>query len=171
MAADALADAIKRTYADTEGDVAVITSPPGNALLDERVTAFRGQIATKYGALNVVSEKTGDATKAAGYKIMLDLIDEYPELRGVFAADVSIAQGAAQAVGDASCLASSMNSIADPSEDGQAKSAVGKVFLLRLAVRRSNVSLLGPPFAHPPAFPPTHPDVNTSPRRRLSVNP
>lgn len=98
MAADALADAIKRTYADTEGDVALITSPPGNASLDERVKAFRGQIPTKYGALNIVSEKTGDATKATGHKIMLDLIDEYPELRGVFAADLSIAEGAAQAV-------------------------------------------------------------------------
>lgn len=98
MAADALADAIKRTYADTEGDVALITSPLGIASLDERMKAFREQVATKYGALNIVSEKTGDATKATGYKIMLDLIDEFPELRGVFAADLSIAQGAAQAV-------------------------------------------------------------------------
>lgn len=99
MAADALADAIKRTYADTEGDVALITSPPGNAS-DGRVKAFRGQIATKYGALNIVSEKAGDASKATGYKIMLDLINEYPELRGVFAADRSLAQGAAQAVAE-----------------------------------------------------------------------
>jgi ribose transport system substrate-binding protein len=99
MAADALADAIKRTYADTEGDVALITSPPGNAS-DGRVKAFRRQIATKYGALNIVGEKTGDATRATGYKIMLDLINEYPELRGVFAADRSIAQGAAQAVAE-----------------------------------------------------------------------
>jgi ribose transport system substrate-binding protein len=100
MAADALADAIKRTYADAEGDVALITSPPGNASLDERVTAFRTQIAKKYGALNIVSEKAGDARKATGYKIMLDLINEYPELRGVFAADLGIAQGAAQAVAE-----------------------------------------------------------------------
>jgi len=100
MAADALADAIKRTYADTEGDVALITSPPRNASLDERVKAFRAQIAIKYGALNIVSEKTGEAMRASGYKIMLDLINEYPELRGVFAADLSIAQGAAQAVAE-----------------------------------------------------------------------
>jgi ribose transport system substrate-binding protein len=99
MAADALADAIKRTYADTEGDVALITSPPGNAS-DGRVTAFKAQIATKYGALNIVSEKASDTTKATGYKIMLDLINEYPELRGVFAADLSIAQGVAQAVAE-----------------------------------------------------------------------
>jgi ribose transport system substrate-binding protein len=100
MAADALANAIKRSYADTEGDVALITSPPGNASLDERVKAFRGQIAAKYGALTIVSEKAGDAMKATGYKIMVDLINEYPELRGVFAADASIAQGAAQAVAE-----------------------------------------------------------------------
>ena len=98
MAADALADAIKRTYADTEGDVALITSPPGDASLDERMKAFRGQVATKYGALNIVSEKTGDATRAFGHKVMLDLINDYSELRGVFAADPNIAQGTAQAV-------------------------------------------------------------------------
>ena len=87
-----------RTYADTEGDVALITSPPGDASLDERVKAFREQVATKYAALNIVSEKTGDATRAFGHKVMLDLINDYSELRGVFAADPNIAQGTAQAV-------------------------------------------------------------------------
>jgi ABC-type sugar transport system substrate-binding protein len=42
--------------------------------------------------LNIVSEKTGDAARAFGYKVMLDLINDYSELRGVFAADPNIAQ-------------------------------------------------------------------------------
>jgi ribose transport system substrate-binding protein len=45
-----------------------------------------------------VSEKTGDATRALGHKVMLDLINDYSELRGVFAADPNIAQGTVQAV-------------------------------------------------------------------------
>jgi ribose transport system substrate-binding protein len=100
LAADALADAIKRTYADAEGDVAVITSSPGDAAADERVKAFKETIATKYGALDIVDEKAGDATGTSGYKVMLDLIAEHPELRGVFVTDRGMAQGAAKAVAE-----------------------------------------------------------------------
>ncbi len=45
FAADALAEAIKRTYADAEGDVALITSLPGVASLDRRAKGFKEQIA------------------------------------------------------------------------------------------------------------------------------
>ena len=41
LAADILADAIKRTYADAEGDVAIITSFFGVASLDQRARGFK----------------------------------------------------------------------------------------------------------------------------------
>src|SRR6266567_8607213 len=56
FAADALAEAIKRTYADAEGDVALITSLPGSPALDQRAKGFKEQIAAKYGALDIVAE-------------------------------------------------------------------------------------------------------------------
>jgi ribose transport system substrate-binding protein len=96
IAADILADAIKRTYADAEGDVALITSLPGATSLDPRANGFRQQIAAKYGALDIVAEKVGDSKAATAAKIMTDLIAEYPELRGVFASNLVMAQGAAQ---------------------------------------------------------------------------
>jgi ribose transport system substrate-binding protein len=40
IAADILADRIKRTYADAEGDVALITSSPGIVALDQRSKGF-----------------------------------------------------------------------------------------------------------------------------------
>jgi ribose transport system substrate-binding protein len=100
VAADILAEAIKRTYADAEGDVALITSLPGVASLDQRAKGFKEQIAAKYGALDIVAEKVGDGKATTGSKIMTDLITEQPELRGVFASNLVMTQGAAQAVAE-----------------------------------------------------------------------
>jgi ribose transport system substrate-binding protein len=100
FAADALAEAIKRTYADAEGDVALISSLPGSPSLDQRSRGFKEQIAAKYGALDVVAEKVGDGKVGTGSKMMMDLIAEHPELRGVFASNLVMAQGAAQTLAE-----------------------------------------------------------------------
>src|SRR6516165_3260570 len=97
IAADALAERIQKTYADTEGDVALMTSSPGVAALEQRVKGFREQIAAKYGALDIVVEKVADS-QAAGRDVMLDIIASYPELRGVFVSSLIIAKGAAEAL-------------------------------------------------------------------------
>jgi ribose transport system substrate-binding protein len=100
LAADILADMIKRTYADAEGDVAIITSLSGVASLDQRALGFKEQIATKYGALDIVAHKVGDGQVPTGFNIMMGLIAGYPELRGVFASDLIMSKGAAQAVAE-----------------------------------------------------------------------
>jgi ribose transport system substrate-binding protein len=97
IAADVLAERIQKTYADTEGDMALITSSPGVAALEQRVKGFREQIAAKYGALDIVVEKIADS-QAAGRDVMLDIIASYPELRGVFVSSLIIAKGAAEAL-------------------------------------------------------------------------
>jgi len=96
FAADALAETIKRTYADAEGDVALITSLPGSPALDQRAKGFKEQIAAQYGALDIVAEKVGDGNATTGSKVMMDLITGHPELRGVFASNPVMTQGAAQ---------------------------------------------------------------------------
>jgi ribose transport system substrate-binding protein len=100
IAADILAEQIKRTYADAEGDVAIITSLPGVTSLDQRARGFGDQLKTKYGALDIVAHKVGDGQATDGYKMMMDLIADYPELRGVFASNMVMAKGAAQAVAE-----------------------------------------------------------------------
>jgi ribose transport system substrate-binding protein len=97
IAADALAERIQKTYADTEGDVALITSSPGVAALEQRVKGFREQIAAKYGALDIVVEKIADSQPGAR-DVMLDIIASYPELRGVFASSLIVAKGAVEAI-------------------------------------------------------------------------
>jgi ribose transport system substrate-binding protein len=100
VAADILADAIKRSYADAEGDVALITSLSGVASLDQRARGFTDQVKTKYGALDIVAHKVGDGQATTGHNIMMDLIADYPELRGVFVSDLITAKAAARAVAE-----------------------------------------------------------------------
>jgi len=100
IAADILAERIQKTYADTEGDVALITSMPDVAALDQRAKGFKEQIAAKYGALNIVAEKVADGQATTGRNVMADIIAAYPELRGVFAANLIMAKGAGEAVAE-----------------------------------------------------------------------
>jgi ribose transport system substrate-binding protein len=100
IAADILAERIQKTYADAEGDVALITALPGVTALDQRARGFKEQIAAKYGALDIVAEKVADGQATTARNIMADIITAHPELRGVFASDLVMAQGAAQAVAE-----------------------------------------------------------------------
>ena len=100
LAADILADQIKRTYADAEGDVAIISSSSGVVSPEQRARGFTDQIKTKYGALDIVADKIGDDQVPTGYQIMLDIVANYPELRGVFASDLAMSKGAALAVAE-----------------------------------------------------------------------
>jgi ribose transport system substrate-binding protein len=97
IAADILAERIQKTYADAEGDVALITSLPSVTSLDQRAKGFKEQLAAKYGALSIVAEKVADG-QAAGRDVMLDIIASYPELRGVFVSSFIIAKEAAEAL-------------------------------------------------------------------------
>jgi ribose transport system substrate-binding protein len=98
IAADALANAITRTYADTEGDVAIITASSVAASPDQSVTSFKEQVAKKYRALNVLPEKVANAQAAAGLSIMKDLTATDMNLRGVFVSNIIMAEGASQVV-------------------------------------------------------------------------
>ena len=100
IAADALAVAITKSYADTEGDVAIITSMPGIASLDQRAKGFKETIAAKYGALDIVAEKAADGKPATVLDIMTDVIAKNRDLRGVFVSDPIMTQAVGQAIAE-----------------------------------------------------------------------
>jgi ribose transport system substrate-binding protein len=100
IAADALAVAITKSYADTEGDVAIITAMPGIASLDQRAKGFKEVVAAKYGALDIVAEKAADGKPATGVNIMKDLIASTADLRGVFVSDPVMALAVGQAIAE-----------------------------------------------------------------------
>ncbi len=99
-AADALAAAISEKYGKPEGEVALITSLPGVGSLDQRAKGFKEQIAAKYPGIKLVADKVADGQQTTGLNIMTDLITSMPNLRGVFASNLIMAQGAGQAIAE-----------------------------------------------------------------------
>lgn len=100
VAADGLAAAITAKYGKPEGDVALITSLPGVGSLDQRAKGFKEQIAAKYPGLKLIADKVADGQATTALNIMTDLITANPDLRGVFASNLIMAQGAGQAIAE-----------------------------------------------------------------------
>jgi ribose transport system substrate-binding protein len=98
--ADALAKGIgEKNGGKVEGDVALITSLPGVGSLDQRAKGFKEQLA-KYPGLHLVADKVADGQATTGLNIMTDLLTANPNLRGVFASNLIMAQGAGQAIAE-----------------------------------------------------------------------
>jgi ribose transport system substrate-binding protein len=100
IAADGLGEAIKAKYGKAEGDVALITAIPGVGSLDERAKGFKEELASKYPGLKLVADKVADGQATTGLNIMTDLITANPNLHGVFASNLIMAQGAGQAIAE-----------------------------------------------------------------------
>lgn len=100
VAADGLAAAIAAKYGKAEGDVALITSIPGVGSLDQRAKGFKEELAAKYPGLKLVADKVADGQATTGLNITTDLITANPNLRGIFASNLIMAQGAGQAVAE-----------------------------------------------------------------------
>jgi ribose transport system substrate-binding protein len=98
-AADALAAGIKEKTGKVEGDVALITSLPGVGSLDQRAAGFREEL-KKYPGLKLTQDKVADGQATTGLNITTDLITADPNLTGVFASNLIMAQGAGQAVAE-----------------------------------------------------------------------
>lgn len=100
-AADALAQGIAgKNGGKVAGDVALITSLPGVGSLDQRAKGFKEEIAAKYPGLKLVADKVADGQATTALNIMTDLITANPDLKGVFASNLIMAQGAGQAVAE-----------------------------------------------------------------------
>jgi ribose transport system substrate-binding protein len=100
IAADGLAAAITAKYGKAEGDVALITAIAGVGSLDQRAKGFKEQLAAKYPGLKLVADKVADGQATTALNIMTDLITANPDLRGVFASNLIMAQGAGQAIAE-----------------------------------------------------------------------
>ncbi len=98
-AADALADGIKAKTGKAEGDVALITSLPGVGSLDQRAQGFKEEL-KKFPGLKLVADKVADGQATTALNIMTDLITANPNLKGVFASNLIMGQGAGQAIAE-----------------------------------------------------------------------
>jgi ribose transport system substrate-binding protein len=100
IGADGLAEGITAKYGKPEGEVALITSLPGVGSLDARAKGFKEELAAKYPGLKLVADKVADGQATTALNIMTDLITANPNLRGVFASNLIMAQGAGQAIAE-----------------------------------------------------------------------
>jgi ribose transport system substrate-binding protein len=99
-AADGLAEAIRSKTGKVAGEIALITSLPGVGSLDARAKGFKEQLAEKYPDLVLVADKVADGQATTGLNITTDLLTAYPNLVGIFASNLIMAQGAGQAVAE-----------------------------------------------------------------------
>jgi len=101
VAADGLAAAIAAANGGkVAGEVALITALPGVGSLDQRAKGFKEQLAAKYPDLKLVADKVADGQATTGLNITTDLLTAYPDLKGIFASNLIMAQGAGQAIAE-----------------------------------------------------------------------
>nr|WP_322112151.1 ABC transporter substrate-binding protein [Arboricoccus pini] len=99
-AARALAAAVKARTGKAEGEVALITALPGVGSLDQRAKGFKEELAASYPGLKLVADKVADGQPTTGLNITTDLLTANPNLVGIFASNLPMAQGAGQAVAE-----------------------------------------------------------------------
>ncbi|RWH73028.1 MAG: ABC transporter substrate-binding protein [Mesorhizobium sp.] len=101
VAADGLAAAIAEANGGKiEGDVALITALPGAGSLEQRAQGFKEQLAAKYPGLKLIADKYADGQATTGLNIATDLITANPNLKGIFASNLIMAQGVGQAIAE-----------------------------------------------------------------------
>ncbi|MBZ9937288.1 ABC transporter substrate-binding protein [Mesorhizobium sp. BR1-1-16] len=99
VAARGLAAAVKAKTGKEAGDVAMITALPGVGSLDQRAKGFKEELA-KYPELKLVADKVADGQATTGLNITTDLLTANPNLVGIFASNLIMAQGAGQAIAE-----------------------------------------------------------------------
>ena len=73
---------------------------PGVGSLEQRAKGFKEELATRYPGLKLVADKVADGMATTALNIMTDLITSNPDLRGVFASNLIMSQGAGQAIAE-----------------------------------------------------------------------
>jgi len=101
VAADGLAEAIGAANGGKiEGKVALITAQPGAGSLEQRRQGFTEELKAKYPGLELVADKYADGQATTGLNIATDLITANPDLKGIFASNLIMAQGVGQAIAE-----------------------------------------------------------------------
>ena len=99
-AADALGAAVGAKNGAARGDVAVIVSLPGVGSLDQRTQGFKEELAKKFPDLKIIAVRIGDGQVTTGLNIANDLLTAHPNLVGIFASNLTMSEGAGQAIAE-----------------------------------------------------------------------
>ncbi len=93
IAADDLGSALKG-----KGDVAVLQGTSGNNVATDRTQGFNKEVAAKYPGIKIVASQTANFDQATGQKVMEQILQSHPDIKGVYAENDTMALGAIQAI-------------------------------------------------------------------------
>jgi ABC-type sugar transport system substrate-binding protein len=93
IAADDLAKAM-----GGKGEVAVLQGTSGNNVATDRTNGFNKQIAAKYPGIKIVASQPANFDQATGQKVMEQILQSHPDIKGVYAQNDTMALGAIQAM-------------------------------------------------------------------------
>lgn len=96
LAADALIEALGGP--DTTATIVELTGTTGSSPAILRGGGFDGELATKAPNIKIVAEQTANFERATGQQVMATLIQQYPNIKGVFAHNDEMAIGAITAL-------------------------------------------------------------------------
>jgi ribose transport system substrate-binding protein len=96
LAADALIEALGGP--NTQATIIELDGTTGSSPAILRGGGFNGELATKAPGIKVVAEQTADFNRAKGQQVMATLIQQYPNIKGVFAHNDEMAIGAITAL-------------------------------------------------------------------------
>jgi len=93
IAADDLGKALKG-----KGDVVVLQGTSGNNVATDRTQGFNKEIAAKYPGIKIVASQTANFDQATGQKVMEQILQSHPDIKGLYAENDTMALGAIQAI-------------------------------------------------------------------------
>jgi galactofuranose transport system substrate-binding protein len=96
LAADALIEALGGPA--TKATIIELTGTTGSSPAILRGGGFDGELATKAPGIKIVAEQTANFARATGQQVMATLIQQYPNIKGVFAHNDEMAIGAITAL-------------------------------------------------------------------------
>ena len=96
LAADALIEALGGPA--TKATIVELTGTTGSSPAILRGGGFDGELTTKAPGITIVAEQTANFARATGQQVMSTLIQQYPNIKGVFAHNDEMAIGAITAL-------------------------------------------------------------------------
>lgn len=86
------------TALNGSGNIAVLQGTSGNNVATDRTNGFNQEIAAKFPNIKIIASQTANFDQATGQKVMEQILQSHPDLKGVYAENDTMALGAIQAI-------------------------------------------------------------------------
>lgn len=86
------------TALNGSGNVAVLQGTSGNNVATDRTNGFNQETAAKFPNIKIIASQTANFDQATGQKVMEQILQSHPDLKGVYAENDTMALGAIQAI-------------------------------------------------------------------------